>query len=99
MEKTRETNQRLAGLLHGVQQPRLAKEADVTPDTKTRKCAEDAAANRAKHGDKSSSFRVDHDPVCLTSFGEVSTKPLALPCRDDALSTKALKRQNRVSHP
>ena len=45
MEKTRKTNQRLAGLLHGAQHPRLAMEPDVKPDTKTRKRTEDAAAD------------------------------------------------------
>ena len=63
-------------------------EADVTPDTKTRKHTEDAAADRAKHGDKSSSAQVHPDPICLTSFGGDSTKPLALPCRDDAMVHK-----------
>ena len=34
--KTRETKQRLAYLQYQAQQPRLATEADVGPDTKTR---------------------------------------------------------------
>ena len=49
---------------------------------------EDAAADRAKHGDTSSSARVDHDPMCLTNFGDDSTKPPALPCRDNTLVDK-----------
>ena len=79
---------RLAGLEHEDRQPRLAMEADVKPDTKTRKRTENAAADRAKQGDKSSSARVDHDPMCLTSFGDDSTEPPALPCRKDALVDK-----------
>ena len=63
-------------------------EADVKSDTKTHKRTEDAAADRAKHGDKSSSARVDPDPMCLTSFGDDSTEPPALPCMDDAMIDK-----------
>ena len=73
------TNQRLADLQPQTQQPRLAAEADVEPDTKARKRAEGAAADRAKLRDNSSSTRVDHDPVRLTSFGDDPTNPLALP--------------------
>ena len=51
------TDQSLAGLKHEARQPRVIMEADVKPDTKTRKRTEDAAADRAKHGDKSSSAR------------------------------------------
>ena len=54
-EKMRETGQRLTGLEHEARQPRLAMEADVTPDTKTRKRTEDAAADQAKHGNRSRS--------------------------------------------
>ena len=45
-ENMRETRQRLA---EEARQPRLATEADVPTDKKTRKCAEDAAADEAKH--------------------------------------------------
>ena len=45
MEKTRETRQRLAGLEQDARQPRLAMEADVASDKKTRKRTEDAAAD------------------------------------------------------
>ena len=86
MKKTLEANQHLAGLEHKAQQPRLIMEADVTPDTKTRTL--DAAADRAKQVDKSSSAQVDHDPMCLTSFGDDSAKPPALLCKDDALVNK-----------
>ena len=83
MEKARETNRRLAGLLHGDQQPRLAMEADVKSDTNTRKRMEDVPADRVMSGD-SSSTQIDPDPMCLTSFGDYSTEPLALPRKDDA---------------
>ena len=39
------TNKRLAGLEHDVRQSRLATEADIEPDTKTRKHTEDTAAD------------------------------------------------------
>ena len=63
-------------------------EADVKPDTKTRKRTEDAAADRAKHGDSSSAKKADPDPMCLTSFGDDCTEPPALPYRDDAIVDK-----------
>ena len=63
-------------------------ETDVKPDTKTRKRTEDAAAEQAKHGDNSSSARVDAGPTCSTSFG-MKAEPPALPLRDDALVDKS----------
>ena len=65
-------------------QPCLATEANVELDTKTRKRTKDAAVEQVMNGDSSSAL-VDHDPMRLTSFGDDSTEPLALPCRDDAL--------------
>ena len=63
-------------------------EADIKPDTKTRKRMENVAADRVMSGD-SSSAPVDPDPMCLTSFGDDSTGPPALPCsRDDILVDK-----------
>ena len=53
MEYTRETNQRLAGLEHDIQQPRLAMETDVISEKKTRKRTEDAVADRAMSRDSS----------------------------------------------
>ena len=99
METTRGTNQRLVGLLHGAQQRRFAIEANVKPDTKTCKRTKDAAADREKHGNKSSSAQVDHDPICLTSFGDDSSAPLTLPCRDDALADKGAKAQKPCLSP
>ena len=43
----RSTNQRVARLQHGAQQPRLTKEADAEPYTETRKRTEDAACSRS----------------------------------------------------
>ena len=81
------TKQRLAGLEQDAREPRLAMEANMPSDTKTRERTEGAAAAvQAKHGDSCSANRVDPDPMCLTSFGDGSTGPLALPCsKDDAL--------------
>ena len=55
VEMTSGTRQRLAGLEQDARQPRLATKADVPTNTKTRKRAEDAAADQAKHGDSGSS--------------------------------------------
>ena len=96
MEKMTETNQRLAGLEHKARQPRLAMEVDVTPDTKTRKRTEDAAADRAKHGDSSSAKRVDASPTSSTSFGMTAESP-ALLCRDYALVDKGAEAPKAVS--
>ena len=83
----RATKQCLAGLEQDDRQPRLAIEADVPSDTKTRECTEGAAAAvQAKHGDSCSANQVDPDPMCRTSFGDDSTGSPALPCsRDDTL--------------
>ena len=60
-----------------------------TKDKKTRKRTEGAvAANGAKHIGDSSSAQVSPDPMCLTSFGDDSTEPLALSRRKDALVDK-----------
>ena len=87
MENIRETRQRLAGLELEAWQPRLAMEADVPTDKKTRKRAEDAAANQAKHGDSCSAKRVDAGPTSSTSFS-MTAEPPALPQRDDVLVDK-----------
>ena len=88
MENTRETNQRLAGLKHDTRQPRLAMETDVISEKKTRKRTEDAVADRAMSRD-SSFAQVDHDAMCLTSFGDDYTEPPTFPrCRDNALVDK-----------
>ena len=66
---------RLAGLQHQAQQPRLAIEADVKTDMKTRKRAEGAAESKLRHGDTFSPL-VDDGPTNLTSFGKIA-KPLS----------------------
>ena len=94
----RTTDQRLAGLEHDARQPRLAMEADLSADKKTRKRVKDAAADQAKHGDRCSAKRVDTGSTTLISFG-MKAKPPALLAGMTVWSTKALKRQSRVSHP
>ena len=84
----RATNQRSAGLPHEARQPRFATEADVEPDTKTRKRTEDSAADRVTNGD-SSSARINHGPTGLTSFGMIAEPP----------TPETLKHQSRASHP
>ena len=64
-------------------------EADIKSDTKPRKHTKDAAADRVISGDNSFA-QVDPDQMCLTSFGDDSTEPLALPRRDDALVDKGV---------
>ena len=86
-EEMRATKQRLVGLEQDARQPRLAMEADVPADKKTRERTKGAAtAVQAMHGDSFSANRVDLDPKRSTSFGDDFTGPPALPCsRDDAL--------------
>ena len=76
VEKTRETNRRLADLQYHAQQPCLAAEANVEPCTKGRQRTEDAAAIRVKH-EKSSSARVDDGPASSISFVMIVEPPLA----------------------
>ena len=87
MEEMRDTKHRLVGLEQDPRQPRLAMEADVPSDTKTRERTEGAAATvQAKHGNSCSVIRVDPGLMCLTSFGDDSTEPPTLCCsRDNAL--------------
>ena len=71
----RVTNQRVAKLQHQVQQPRLATEADVRPDTKTLEHTKSAEVDEEKYGDISSA-RVDDNPTTLTNFAN-KVEPLA----------------------
>ena len=82
----RRVDQRLASLEQDARQPRLAMEADVPADKKTRERTEGAAkAVQAMHGDSFSANRVQAGPnTTSTSFG-VKAKPPALPCRDGVL--------------
>ena len=85
-EKIRAIKQRLAGQEQDTRQPRLAMEADVPPDTKTRKRMEAAAAANRVISAGNSSALVNTDPIRLISFGENYIGPPALPCsRDEVL--------------
>ena len=75
MEKENKNNQRLAGLQHQAQQPRLATEADVKPDTKTFERTEGAERDEEKFEDILSAL-VDDDPPSCTSLGNIA-EPLA----------------------
>ena len=88
LEEMRATDQHLAGLEHDAWQPCLATEADVPSDKNTRKRVEDAAADQAKNGDSCSAKKADPDPMRPTSFGDDSTEPPALPCRDNVMVDK-----------
>ena len=80
-EKMREKRQRSPSLEHDdARQSRLALAADVRSDKKTCKRTEDATAGQVKHGDSCSANQADPVSMCLTSFGDDFTGPLALPC-------------------
>ena len=70
------TIQRLTGLQHQAQQPRLAIETDVKPDMKSRERMKGAVADDEKYGDILSAW-VDDDLLRLTSFVDKSTEPPA----------------------
>ena len=88
MDERRAIEQRSVRLEQDARQPRLAMEANVPSETKTREHTKSAAAAvQTKHEDSCSANQVDPDPMYLTSFGDDSTGPPALPCsRDDALA-------------
>ena len=68
-EDLRRMDQRLASLEQNAREPRLAMEANVSADKKTRERTEGAAnAVEAKNGDSCSAKRVQADPTCSTSF-------------------------------
>ena len=94
----RATDRRLASLEHDARQPHLATEADVKPNTTTRKRTEDATANQAKHGDSCSAKKVEAGPTTSTSFG-VTAKPPAFPRRDDVLVDKGAAAPNPCLSP
>ena len=88
-EEMRGTRQRLAGLKQKAQLPRLAMEADVKSDTKTRMRMEDAVADQAKHGDRCSAKRIQVGSTSSTSFG-MKAEPPVLPSRNDVLVDEGL---------
>ena len=68
-EDLRRMDQRLASLEQNARQPRLAMEANMSADKKTRERTEGAAtAVEAKNVDSCSAKRVQADPTCSTSF-------------------------------
>ena len=83
----RESRQHSASLEQDdARQKHLAMEVDVPAYKTACKRTEDAATLQAKHGNCCSANQVDADQICLTSFGDDSTGPPALPCtRDDTL--------------
>ena len=83
----RATEKRLAVLEHDARRPRLTTETDVPTVKKTRKHAQDAAADQAKHGDRCSAKRLDTGPTCSTSFG-MTADPPALSRRNDVVFDK-----------
>ena len=84
-EVTREVNQRLASLEQVARQPRLAMEADITADEKTRKRTEGAAAAvQAKCGKSCSAKSVQTGPKSSTSF-DMKAEPPAFPHRNDVM--------------
>ena len=98
-ESMRRANQRSASLEQDARQPRLATEADVKADKKTRERTKGAAAAvQAKHGDSCSAKRVYAGSTSSTSFG-MKVEPPALPRLDDVLVDKGAAAQSHVSHP
>ena len=71
-------------LQHQAQQPRLATEADVKTEKRTRKRTEGAAADEEKHEDTSSA-RVEDGPMSLTRFGNIVEPPAPEKCIGGAL--------------
>ena len=82
-DERRVTTQGLAGLEQDARQQRLAMEANVPSDIKTRNPTEDVAADRVISGDSSSANQVNPDQMYLTSFGADSTGPPTLSCTRD----------------
>ena len=96
----RRINQRLASLEQDARQSRLAKEADITPDKKTRERTKGAAtAVQAKHGNSCSAKRVEAGPTSSTIFGK-KAEPPALSRRDAVLvDNNGAAVPKSVSHP
>ena len=85
VDMTRLFEQLPARLEQDARHPRLAMEADGTPNTKTRERTEGAAtAVQAMHGDSCTAQKVQDRPKTSISFG-VEVELPDLPCRDDVL--------------
>ena len=88
MEDMRATEQRSASLEQEARKPRLAMEADVTADKKTRKRTKVAAAAvQAKQWGSCFGKRVQADPTSSTNYG-MKAEPTALRLWDDVLFDK-----------
>ena len=84
-EDTRRVNQRLASLEQDAREPRLAKEAGIAADKKTRERTEGAtAAVQAKCGISCPAKRIQTGPKSLTSF-DMKAEPPAFPHRNDVM--------------
>ena len=98
-EDLRTIGQRVASFEHDARQPRLAMEADVPADTKTRERTEGVAtAVQAMHGNSFSAKRFQDGPKRSTTFG-VKAEPPALPCRGDALVENGAAAPNSCLSP
>ena len=98
MRKMRTKDQCLAELQLQAQQPRLAAKEDEKQDIKTHERTEGAAVDDKKYGDISSA-RVYDNLTSLASFGNYPSLQFSLNTLIMIWSTKAPKRQCRVSPP
>ena len=90
-ENLRATDQRVASFEQDARQPRLAMEADVPANIKTRERTEFVAKPvQAMHGDNFSANRVDPDPMPNLFLSIAGMTPRSI---------MVLRRQSRVSHP
>ena len=99
-EDLRRMDQRLASLEQNARQPRLAMEADVPGDKKTRERTEGAAtAVQAEHGDSGSANKIDPDSKVLPAsvMTSLSLRPSLVQGMMPWQAT-ALRRQSRVPH-
>ena len=96
-ENTSETNQRFADPERDARQSRLVTEADVPTDKKTRKRAQDAAADQAKHGHSCSAKRIDTGSTSSINF-DMEAEPSALP-RNDVLVDKGAEEPKSCLSP
>ena len=96
MKEENTNTQRLARMRHQAQQPCLAAEANVKPDTKTRTHMEGVATDYVKYGDILPAWD-EEDPTSLTSFGNIA-KPLA-PEKSNNAALVNEGAEARLSHP
>ena len=100
MEKARETNRRLAGLLHGAQQPCLAIETYVNSGTQDSQACGGRCSRSSEAWGSLFCKKGRYRPDLFDQLRKIAEPPLAPEkCIRDGLSTKALRRQSCVSHP